>query len=182
MREDIAGPPGASSRPMWETLEGMVRQKAQEFIHHGGGSRSREKSGRARRARGLLLAMSSGRWEAVRRDCALLPELSARTGGGRLRVGDAGTLGEGAPLSKSSIRRLRAGWTREFEAWAKRSLADREVVYVWADGIYVKAGLERDKAALLVVMGAMRDGTKEVLAIAPGTASPPNPGRKCCGT
>ena len=50
------------------------------------------------------------------------------------------------------------------EMWAKRSLADREVVYVWADGIYVKAGLERDKAALLVVMGAMRDGTKEVLA------------------
>ena len=39
---------------------------------------------------------------------------------------------------------------------------------MWADGIYVKAGLERDKAALLVVMGAMRDGTKEVLAIAPG--------------
>ena len=38
----------------------------------------------------------------------------------------------------------------------------REVVYVWADGIYVKAGLERDKAALLVVLGAMRDGTKEL--------------------
>ena len=36
--------------------------------------------------------------------------------------------------------------------------------YVWADGIYVKAGLERDKAALLVVLGAMRDGTKEVCA------------------
>ena len=43
------------------------------------------------------------------------------------------------------------------------SLADREVVYVWA-GIYVKAGLERDKAALLVVMGAMRDG-REVLTV-----------------
>ena len=40
-----------------------------------------------------------------------------------------------------SIRRLRAGWTAEFEAWSRRSLADREVVYVWADGIYVKAGL-----------------------------------------
>ena len=52
--------------------------------------------------------------------------------------------------------------------WAKRSLADREVVYVWADGIYVTAGLERDKAALLVVMGAMRDGTKEVLAVTSG--------------
>ena len=32
MREDIAGAQGASSRPMWETLEGMVREKAQEFI------------------------------------------------------------------------------------------------------------------------------------------------------
>ena len=32
MREDIAGPQGASSRPMWETLERMVREKAQEFI------------------------------------------------------------------------------------------------------------------------------------------------------
>ena len=32
MREDIAGPRGVSSRPMWETLEGMVREKAQEFI------------------------------------------------------------------------------------------------------------------------------------------------------
>ena len=79
-----------------------------------------------------------------------------------------GLLGEGAPLSKASIRRLRAVWSSEFEMWAKRSLADREVVYVWADGIYVKAGLERDKAALLVVMGAMRDGTKEVLAVTSG--------------
>ena len=32
MREDIAGPQGASSRPMWETLEGMVREKAQELV------------------------------------------------------------------------------------------------------------------------------------------------------
>ena len=65
-----------------------------------------------------------------------------------------GLLGEGAPLSKSSIRRLRAGWTAEFEEWSQRRLEGREVVYVWADGIYVKAGLERDKAALLVVLGA----------------------------
>ena len=28
----MVGPQGASSRPMWETLEGMVREKAQEFI------------------------------------------------------------------------------------------------------------------------------------------------------
>ena len=65
----------------------------------------------------------------------------------------------------------------EFETWAKRSLRDREVVYVWADGIYVKAGLERDKAALLVVMGAMRDGTKEVLAVTSGYRESTDSGR-----
>ena len=95
---------------------------------------------------------------------ALLPQLYLHgLAEGDFELAMRGLLGEGAPLSKSSIRRLRAGWTREFEEWSKRSLADREVVYVWADGIYVKAGLERDKAALLVVLRAMRDGTKEVL-------------------
>ncbi len=39
---------------------------------------------------------------------------------------------------------------------------------LWADGLYVKAGLEKDKAALLVVLGAMRDGTKEILAVESG--------------
>ncbi len=33
---------------------------------------------------------------------------------------------------------------------------------------YVKAGLEKDKAALLVVLGAMSDGRKQVLAVRPG--------------
>ena len=32
MRKDIAGPEGESTRPMWESLEGAVREKAQEFI------------------------------------------------------------------------------------------------------------------------------------------------------
>ena len=72
-------------------------------------------------------------------------------------------------------------WSSEFETWAKRSLADREVVYVWADGIYVKAGMERDKAALLVVMGAMRDGTKEVLAVTSGYRESTDRGRRSFG-
>lgn len=79
-----------------------------------------------------------------------------------------GLLGDGAPLSPSSIERLKAKWQVEHDAWRRRRLDDRELVYAWADGVYVKAGLEREKAALLVVIGAMRDGRKEVLAIAPG--------------
>jgi transposase-like protein len=41
-------------------------------------------------------------------------------------------------------------------------------VYVWADGIYVKAGLEKDKAAMLVLIAALRDGRKVVLAVESG--------------
>lgn len=79
-----------------------------------------------------------------------------------------GLLGDGAPLSKSTVRRLRERWVADHAEWERRSLAGRDLVYAWADGIYVKAGLEKDKAALLVVIGAMADGTKEVLAVAPG--------------
>ncbi len=46
-----------------------------------------------------------------------------------------GLLGEKAPLSKATMRRLREGWTQDFEAWSRRPRKDREVVYAWADGI-----------------------------------------------
>lgn len=79
-----------------------------------------------------------------------------------------GLLGEGAPLSASSIERLRGQWIAEYRAWSSRSLVGLEPVYLWADGIYVKAGLEKDKAALLVVIAALRDGRKVVLAVEAG--------------
>jgi transposase-like protein len=79
-----------------------------------------------------------------------------------------GLLGDGAPLSPSSIARLKAPWQLEWEEWGQRDLADRELVYAWADGVYVKAGLEKDKSCLLVIVGAMRDGRKELLALKAG--------------
>jgi transposase-like protein len=79
-----------------------------------------------------------------------------------------GLLGDGAPLSPASVARLKAGGQAEYERWKTRSVADLEVVYVWVDGIYVKAGLEKDKAAMLVVLAALRDGQKVVLAVESG--------------
>ncbi len=79
-----------------------------------------------------------------------------------------GLLGDGAPLSAASIARLKAGWQAEYDVWRARSLADLEPVYVWVDGIYVKAGLEKDKAALLVVLAALRDGRKVIVAVESG--------------
>jgi len=100
---------------------------------------------------------------------ALLPELYLHG----LSLGDfelalRGLHGAGAPLSASSIARLKATWQIEYERWNARDLSDRELVYVWADGVYVKAGLEKEKACLLVVIGAFRDGHKELLALASG--------------
>ncbi|MCI0408478.1 MAG: IS256 family transposase [Acidobacteria bacterium] len=99
----------------------------------------------------------------------LLPELYLHgLAQGDFELALRGLLGEGAPLSPSSIARLTAGWQNEYEAWKSRPLDELEVVYVWADGIYVKAGLEKEKAAVLVVIGALRDGTKVVLALQSG--------------
>jgi transposase-like protein len=79
-----------------------------------------------------------------------------------------GLLGDGAPLSAASVARLKAGWQAEYDLWKTRALADLEPVYLWVDGIYVKAGLEKDKAALLVVLAALRDGRKVIVAVESG--------------
>ncbi|MGH8527742.1 MAG: IS256 family transposase, partial [Gammaproteobacteria bacterium] len=100
---------------------------------------------------------------------ALLPELYLHG----LALGDfelalRGLLGEGAPLSEGSLLRAKAQWQAEYEGWRQRSLDDLEVVYAWADGLYVKAGLEAGKAALLVVIVATSDGRKHVVAVESG--------------
>ena len=79
-----------------------------------------------------------------------------------------GLLGDAAPLSASSIERLRAKWQQEYAGWKSQRLEHLNVVYAWGDGLYVKAGLTDTKAALLVVIGALRDGRKVVLAVESG--------------
>ncbi len=122
--------------------------------------------GVAGRVESQMLPLFQRRTQAVGQ---LLPDLYLHgLAQGDFELALRGLLGAGAPLSASSIARLRARWQLEYDAWRTRRLDDRELVYLWADGVYVKAGLEREKAAVLVVIGAMRDGRKEVLAITPG--------------
>ncbi len=64
-----------------------------------------------------------------------------------------GLLGEGAPLSASSLQRLKEKWEREYEQWKSTPIEEKDLAYLWADGIYVKAGIGKEKAALLVVIG-----------------------------
>jgi putative transposase len=100
---------------------------------------------------------------------AMLPELYLHgLAKGDFELALRGLLGDGAPLSRSSIERLKASWQLEREEWKNRDLSELEVVYIWADGLYVKAGIEDQKAALLVIIGATTDGKKVLLACESG--------------
>ena len=99
----------------------------------------------------------------------LLPELYLHgLAEGDFDLALRGLLGEDAPLSASTVARLKAKWEAEWEAWRKQPLDGLEVVYLWVDGVYVKAGLEKERAALLVAIAALSDGRKVVVAVAPG--------------
>ena len=77
-------------------------------------------------------------------------------------------LGQGAPLSACSLQRLKEKWQGEYEQWKSTSIEEKDWAYFWADGIYVKAGIGKEKAALLVVIGVQEDGRKRFLALESG--------------
>lgn len=77
-------------------------------------------------------------------------------------------LGEDAPLSPSSISRLNKRFAKEFAEWGSRSLEGLEILYVWVDGVYLKAGLSNEKLCALVVIGSDRVGKKHLLALGEG--------------
>lgn len=75
---------------------------------------------------------------------------------------------EASGLSASSITRLTTTWRTERNEWRQRSLADRDYVYIWVDGVHFNIRLEEDRLAALVVLGVRPDGTKELVAIEDG--------------
>jgi hypothetical protein len=66
------------------------------------------------------------------------------------------------------VARLKEKWHSQTSAWKCRSLSDLNAVYVWADGFYIKAGLDKDKSCLLVMIAALVDGSKVLLAVEAG--------------
>jgi transposase-like protein len=99
----------------------------------------------------------------------LIPELYLHgLASGDFELALRGLLGEGAPLSATSLQRLKEKWQGEYEQWKSEPVQERDWAYLWADGIYVKAGIGKEKAALLVVIGVKKDGSKGYLALEPG--------------
>jgi putative transposase len=78
-------------------------------------------------------------------------------------------LGEDAAgLSATNIARLTAQWEAEYQQACKQSLADKDYVYVWVDGVHFNVRLEDDRLCTLVMIGARPDGSKELVAVEDG--------------
>jgi putative transposase len=76
--------------------------------------------------------------------------------------------GSAAGLSAAAVGRLLAAWQADYELFCRRDLADRDYVYVWADGVHFRVRLEQARLCCLVIIGVRADGTKELVAVADG--------------
>jgi len=84
----------------------------------------------------------------------------------------AALFGPDAPgLSATTVTRLKAVWEQEYDTWRHRSLLGTQYVYLWADGVYFNIRLEdpgNARQCILVLIGATKDGKKELLGISDG--------------
>jgi transposase-like protein len=72
-------------------------------------------------------------------------------------------------LSAQTIVRLKGVWQEEYSQWNKRDLSKAEYTYWWVDGIHCNVRLGDDKRiCIMVIIGATKDGMKEVVAVAEG--------------
>ena len=75
---------------------------------------------------------------------------------------------DGSGLSPATVVRLKEVWQGEYVGFSRRKLEGKRYVYVWADGIYFNIRLGDDRPCVLVLMGALEDGTKELIAMIDG--------------
>ena len=75
---------------------------------------------------------------------------------------------DGSGLSAASVTRMLQAWQGEYADWSKRDLSGKRYVYLWADGLYFGCRLSDDRPCLLVLMGALADGRKELIALVDG--------------
>ena len=78
-------------------------------------------------------------------------------------------LGEKAKgLSPNVISRLKSDWLMEYKTWQGEDLSLKRYVYWWVDGIYLAARMESEKTCMLVIVGADKEGKKELVGLIDG--------------
>ena len=74
-------------------------------------------------------------------------------------------VGETAALSPNAVVMLKQRWEEEYRVWRSKMLNEYRYAYIRADGVYLGAGADREKTALLSVVGASEDRVKELLGM-----------------
>lgn len=74
-------------------------------------------------------------------------------------------LGADAPLSAATITRTNKQLLASFATWSTRRLDDLDMIFTWADGVYLGAGPDDERRVFLVIVGADRTGHKHLLAL-----------------
>jgi transposase-like protein len=127
-------------------------------------ARLRESDGTAREWRSHLVPRYERR----------MPEVNAAiaavylSGGNTRRIrGALAPLLKAAPLSKSAVSRIVATLRQELDAWRGRKLADVELAYLYLDAIAlrVRMGKRVVSVPVLVALGVLADGRKQLLAM-----------------
>lgn len=77
-------------------------------------------------------------------------------------------VGEAAALSPSSISRLNKQFKNEYEVWKKTDLSGKKFYYIYADGVYLSAGIALERACLLVIIGIDEFGEKHLSGLHQG--------------
>ena len=87
--------------------------------------------------------------------------------GGDFRPALKALLGEKAVLSDSSVARLRHYFYEQYFNFHNQPL-DSHYSYIYADGVYLKVGLNCESLGILVIVGVNEKGEKRLLAMLPG--------------
>jgi putative transposase len=77
-------------------------------------------------------------------------------------------MGREVSLSSNTVGRLKKEWLAQYGAWNQRSLSTENYAYWWVDGVYFNVRLEDEKSCVLIIMGATREGRKELVAMETG--------------
>ena len=72
-------------------------------------------------------------------------------------------VGETTALSANAIVRLKSRWEEEYRSWRSSRLDECRYAYMWAYGVCLGAGGDREKTALLCVVGVREDCDKELV-------------------
>ena len=75
---------------------------------------------------------------------------------------------EEVSLCPQTVSRLKQNWEKEFEEWNQRDMSGKRYIYWWVDGVHFSIRMESSRNCILLIIGVLPDGQKELVAVEEG--------------